>query len=322
MKKYDVIIIGGGPAGMAAAINASSEGLETLVIERDMGLGGQARLSTKIENYPGFPDGISGSELANYCTTQMTKFGTDVMAPISVTDIKTNGHTKIVTLEDDQEIEATAVVLAVGLGYKVLNVKGLAQFMGCCAFYGCPSAEYQIKTKRKIVIIGGANSAGQAALHLARNANADIKILIRSSIDKGMSAYLITRIKDTKNITVCENCEMEEVVGQSHVKLIRYKDKEEMKEMEADAIYIFIGAVPKTKFIQGYLERDDKGFICTGRHISKWTKDRAPFALETSVPGIFAVGDVRLDSRKRVGAAVGEGSSVIADIHQYLSLIK
>lgn len=322
MKKYDVVIIGSGPGGMAAAINSSSEGLDTLVIEASSELGGQARKSTRIENYPGFPDGVSGTEFTAFCVAQMKKFGTDVLAPVSVTGVKTSGHTKIITLENDTQLEASSVILATGLSYRLLDAKGLPYFIGCCAFYGCPSSEYSVKGSRDLTIIGGANSAGQAALHLAKNPNATVRILVRSSLEKGMSQYLISRIRESKNIEVCEGCELKEVAGEAHVKSIVVDQNGEKREWETEAIYIFIGAVPKTKFLDGYLERDDKGFICTGRHITKWNKDRPPFALETSVPGIFAVGDVRLDSRKRVGAAVGEGSSVITDIHSYLESIK
>lgn len=316
---YDLAIIGSGPAGLAAAINASSEGLETVVIEASTELGGQARKSTKIENYPGFPDGISGEDLTKFCVAQMKKFGTQVICPVNVVSIRKRYNKIIVTLEDESVIETYTVALAVGLTYRLHDAKGLSYFIGAGIYYGCPASEYLIKGKRELVIIGGANSAGQAAMHLAtRNPEANIKILVRGkSIADSMSQYLVERINAQPNVEICTGCSMTEVIGDTHLNCIEVDNGKEKVKMNCDAVYIFIGAIPKTRFLDN-IEKDNKGFLVTGRNIKNWKEDRQPFSLETSIPGVFAVGDVRFDSRKRVGAAVGEGSSVIADVHAYL----
>lgn len=322
MKKHDLVIIGSGPAGMAAAINASSEGLDTLVIESNTELGGQARKSTRIENYPGFPDGISGEHLTQQCVAQMKKFGTHVLAPASVVSMSsTDTGTKILTLEDGEKIYAHSVIIAVGLSYKVLDAEDISYFIGNGVYYGCPSSEYSVKSKRNVFVVGGANSAGQAALHLAKNSSTTVNLIIRSkAIEDGMSQYLVDRIKDCPNIKVCTNCTIQSVAGTTKLESAKVKVVDTLVDYDINAIYIFIGAMPKTRFLDDCVERDKKGFICTGRNIKQKFKGRIPYALETSMEGVFSIGDVRADSRKRVGAAVGEGSSVIADIHSYLAL--
>ncbi|CAG4999020.1 Ferredoxin--NADP reductase [Dyadobacter sp. CECT 9275] len=326
---YDVVIIGAGPAGLAASVYGASEGLSTLLIERKAP-GGQAGTSSRIENYLGFPAGLSGSELARRAITQATRFGTEFLSPQSVKEIKLKDNYKTLVLEDDREITAKAVVITTGVDYRKLETKGIPDFTGSGIYYGAASTEAVSCGEKDVYILGGGNSAGQAAMYLSKFARNVYIIIRKPDLVSSMSAYLIDQIDNTNNITILGCTEILEARGEEHLQGLQLVDLNTSEErwVKADALFIFIGARPYTDWVGLEIIKNDKGFIETGRELKGyddfkqvWKNNRDPYLLETSCPGIFAAGDVRAGAMNRVTSAVGEGSMAISFVHQYLSEI-
>ncbi|MEO5909745.1 MAG: FAD-dependent oxidoreductase [Pelobium sp.] len=324
---YDVVIIGAGPAGLAASVYGASEGLNTLLIERKAP-GGQAGTSSRIENYLGFPSGLSGADLTRRAITQATRFGTEFLSPQSVKEIKIRDNYKIIVLEDDTEINAKAVVVTTGVDYRKLETKGIEQFTGAGIYYGAASTEAASCRDKQVYVLGGGNSAGQAAMYLSKFATKVHIVVRKPDLSSSMSSYLIEQIQNTHNIEILGCVEITEAFGENHLQgleLIDLNSNEKSKTV-ADALYIFIGARPYTDWVGLNIIKNDKGFIETGRELNNykdfkqvWKINRDPYLLETSSPGIFAAGDVRAGAMNRVASAVGEGSMSISFVHKYLS---
>jgi len=326
---YDLVVIGGGPAGLAAALYGASEGLHTVLVERDAP-GGQAGTSSRIENYLGFPNGISGADLARRATDQAKRFGVQFIAAQDVVEIRRKDPYRIAVLTDGSELPTHAIVIASGMEVQRLDAPGVAEHTGAGVYYGTALNEAATYRDKNLFVVGGANSAGQGALFLSRYAT-HVTILVRGKdLTSSMSRYLIDRIKETKNIDVLTRTEVAAVGGNKHLETIAITDTQtsETREMNADAMFVFIGSAPRTEMVAGLVERDPQGFILTGRDLlvdgkrpPNWPLDRDPFLFETSVPGIFAAGDARYGSGKRVAAAVGEGSAAVTVVHQYLATV-
>jgi thioredoxin reductase (NADPH) len=324
---YDVVIIGAGPAGLAAAVYGASEGLKTLLIEKKAP-GGQAGSSSRIENYLGFPAGLSGADLTRRAITQAMRLGAEFLSPMEVNDIKQKDGYKTIILDDGPEIISRTVVITTGVDYRKLEVKGVENFTGAGIYYGAAVTEASACKDKEVYIIGGGNSAGQGAVYLSKFAKNVYIIIRRDSLSYTMSAYLIQQIENIPNITVLTDTEISEVTGNhclEQLTLINAKSKETTTK-EAAALYIFIGAKPYTDWLKLDIIKDEKGFIETGRELRRyeqfpkiWKVNRDPFLLETSCRGIFAAGDVRAGAMNRVASAVGEGSMAISFVHKYLA---
>ncbi len=318
--EYDVVIVGGGPAGLAAAVYGGSEGLRTIMIEREAP-GGQAGTSSRIENYLGFPGGVSGGDLANRALLQAKRFDTEILVTRWVTSVEPGAGSHRVNLDEGLAVRARAVVLATGVSWRKLDSDGAERLIGRGVYYGAARTEALGTRGKDIFLIGGGNSAGQAAMFFSNYARS-VTLLVRGeSLAKSMSYYLIEQLRTKANIAVETRTVVVEVAGGAHLERITTRDESTgtTAERPADALFTFIGADAETAWLPAAIERDERGYIRTGHDIRDWSGDRPPFALETSVPGIFAAGDVRCNSVKRVAAGVGEGSMVIAFIHQYLS---
>jgi thioredoxin reductase (NADPH) len=326
---YDLAIVGGGPAGLAAAVYGASEGLHTVMVEREAP-GGQAGMSSRIENYLGFPTGLSGGDLARRAVVQASRFGVEILAPQAVTSVRIEGPYRILKLADDSEISCHALMIATGVQWRRLDAPGVERLQGAGVYYGGGATE-ALSCKGEIVyVVGGANSAGQAAMNFAKYARRVVILVRGSSLSSTMSKYLIDQIQQTPNIELWTHASIAEVHGNSHLEEISVlcSDTNKVERVPASALFIFIGALPQTGWLGDLVERDDRGFILTGPDLIRdgnrpkgWTLDRDPFLLETNVPGIFAVGDVRHGSVKRVASGVGEGSVAVQFIHQYLSKV-
>lgn len=324
---YDLIIVGGGPAGLAAAVYGASEGLETVMIEQQAP-GGQAGSSSRIENYLGFPVGLSGSDLARRAVTQARRFGVEILTPQTADSVRLQDSYRIVTLADGSEISGHALLIATGVAYRKLNAPGMERLTGAGVYYGAAMTEAIACQGEVVYVVGGANSAGQAAMYFSKYAK-EVVMLVRSdSLIHSMSQYLIDQIAATANITLRTCTTVVETKGETSLEAIVLSDVNtgEQETVDATSLFIFIGAMPKTDWLPDQVERDERGFICTGMDLLRegkppktWTLDRQPFLLETSVPGIFAAGDVRQGSVKRVASGVGEGAIAVQLIHQYLS---
>lgn len=324
---YDVAIIGAGPAGLAAAVYGASEGLNTLLIER-RAPGGQAGTSSRIENYLGFPKGLSGSDLARRAITQATRFGTEFLSPREATGIRSNDQYKTIELANGQEINALSVVITTGVNYRKLDTNGVSDFTGAGIYYGSAMTEVQSCKDEQVYIVGGGNSAGQAAVYLAGFAE-KVSIAIRgSSLTKSMSHYLIDQIEDIENIEVLAHTEVTNAFGDGKLQELELTNSksDRPQTVKAAALFIFIGARPYTDWIGLDILKNDRGFIETGRDLQGydefkkiWKLERSPFLLESSSPGIFAAGDVRAGAMNRVASAVGEGAMSIKFVHEYLS---
>ena len=324
---YDVIIVGAGPAGLACALYCSTEGLKTILLEREAP-GGQAGLSSRIENYLGFPSGLSGADLARRGVAQVQRFGTEVLAPADVVSLKVEGEYRIVKLSNGQELVGHSVVIAAGVQWRQLTIPGIENLTGSGVYYGAATTEAPACKDEDVFVVGGANSAGQAAVHFAEVARS-VTLLVRAdALSRSMSFYLDERIKKTENISIVTNCEVTAVQGNGHLNsiTIRHLDTDISEDRQASALFVFIGAEPHTEWLDGVVCRDAKGFLITGSNLSKdgkrptgWPLERDPFLLETSIPGVFAVGDVRDGAVRRVANSVGEGSIVLYFVRQYLA---
>jgi thioredoxin reductase (NADPH) len=321
---YDLLIIGAGPAGLAAAVYGASEGLSTLIIEREA-TGGQAGQSTRIENYLGFPSGLSGAELSRRAMTQARRFGAEFLLTHEVVSIENHAGVIGVTLLDGTELRAHSVIISTGVDYRRLEVPGADQLTGRGIYYGASISETSSVRGERIHIVGAANSAGQAAIHFATVAE-QVTILARgSSLSASMSHYLADRIQSTPNIDIQYHSAVDEVCGSEHLEQVVLRDTASGSQRiePARALFVFIGAAPRTDWLDGRITRDDKGFIITGPETlagngsKDWHLDRDPYLMETNIPGVFAAGDVRLGSGKRVATAVGEGATAVMSIWQY-----
>jgi thioredoxin reductase (NADPH) len=318
---YDLVIVGGGPAGLAAAVYGASEGLRTVMVEREAP-GGQAGQSSRIENYLGFPAGLSGSDLARRATDQARRLGAELLTVNDAAALRVAGAGRIIELTGGTELSANCVLIASGVSYRMMPAPGFAELTGAGVYYGAALTEARSCSDQHVVVIGGANSAGQAAVYFSGYAN-KVSMLVRSSLEKSMSHYLIEQIAGLPNIEVRTGTEAIAAHGEEGRLAsldVRGPDGEVVSE-KADACFIFIGAAPRTDWLEGVLARDERGFILAGAEVRDhgWPLERDPYVLETSVPGVFVAGDVRSRSIKRVASAVGEGSMAVSLIHEYLA---
>jgi thioredoxin reductase (NADPH) len=323
---YDLVVIGGGPAGLGSAVYGASEGLRTCLVERTA-TGGQAGQSSRIENYLGFPDGVSGAQLTERARRQAVKFGAELITTRDVVGLEVNGSARTVRFADGASVDAHTVILATGVSYRQLAADGLDRLTGRGVYYGSALTEAANCAQQDVYIVGGANSAGQAAVYLARGARS-VTLLVRGdTLNDSMSYYLIQQIEGIDNIHVRTCTEVVEVAGNEHLERITLRDKNTGKTETVDAgwLFVFIGAAPRTEWLEGVVVRDSRGFVVAGPDLaadgalpSGWILDRQPFHLETSVPGVFAAGDVRSESAKRVASAVGEGAMAVMLVHRYL----
>jgi thioredoxin reductase (NADPH) len=323
---YDLVIVGGGPSGLAAAVYGASEGLRTVLVEREAP-GGQAGTSSRIENYLGFPRGLSGGDLARRAVDQATRFGVEILTPQEVRGVRVEDPYRIVILTDGSEISCYALIVTTGVSYRRLDVPGADRLTGAGVYYGAAQTEAFACEGEDVYIVGGANSAGQAAMFFSNQARRVILLCRGDDLRKSMSEYLVAQIEDRDNIQVHLNANVAGVEGEEHLESISMKNSEtgETETAPASSVFIFIGAAPKTDWLDGVVERDERGFILSGPDLSKngkrpkgWALDRDPFLLETNLPGVFVAGDVRHGSIKRCASAVGEGSIAVQFVHQYM----
>jgi thioredoxin reductase (NADPH) len=326
---YDLIIVGAGPAGLAGAVYGASEGLRTLLIDKET-TGGQAGTSSRIENYLGFPNGLSGTDLARRATAQATRLGAEILTAQEVTQIRVNDPYRFVRLADGTELSCKALMIATGASLSPLDVPGIEALTGAGVYYGAALTEAAHYKGKPMFVVGGANSAGQGAMFFSRYASKVTMLVRGSSLQKDMSQYLIDHINGTENIEVRVRTSVIEVIGTDRLEALVIKDNDtgETETVPAAALFVFIGAKPHSNFVADVVERNQAGFILTGpdlvrdgRRPKNWRLNRDPFLLETSVPGIFAVGDVRQGAIRRVASAVGQGSAAISFVHQYLKTV-
>jgi len=325
---YDLVIVGAGPAGLAAAVYGASEGLRTLLLDRH-GAGGQAGTSSRIENYLGFPAGVSGSELTRRALAQAERLGAEFLAPLEVTGISIEDGYKHLKFADSRELVTRTLLAATGMIYREHPAPGVAEHRGAGVYYGAATTEAPAFTGRRVLVVGAGNSAGQGAMYLARYAKEVEIVLRRTTLRDTMSQYLIDQIEKTPNIQLRPRTEIDSVDGDGHVERVALTSLDDGSRQveEADAVFVFIGARPRTDWLPPEVLRDVKGFVLTGRDLMAadayqrvWKQSREPMPLETSVPGVFAAGDVRAGGMNRVASAVGEGSMVVRLAHDYLAL--
>jgi thioredoxin reductase (NADPH) len=326
---YDLIIIGGGPAGLAGAVYGASEGLRTILVER-FATGGQAGTSSKIENYLGFPGGVSGADLARRAASQAKKFGTEILTTQDAVGIKREDPYRKVILSDGSELTGYALLIATGMEVRRLPAEGIEPLLGAGVYYGAALTEAATYRGKDVILVGGANSAGQGAMFFSRYAR-KVTILCRGpDIEAGMSSYLVERIRETQNVEFLENTSVVSVRGNGRLETVTVVNRVsgERRELPAAAMFIFIGTAPQTELCGDLVMRDSQGFVLTGRDVMTdghrpvgWTAARDPYLFETNVPGIFCAGDARHGSGKRCAAAVGEGSATVGMIHQYLQTV-
>lgn len=322
---YDLIVVGGGPAGLGAAVYGASEGLRTVLVERQV-TGGQAGQSSRIENYLGFPDGVAGGQLADRARRQAIKFGAELLTARDVAGLEAKGSARVVTFADGHRISAHAVILATGVSYR--RLPGLDDFVGSGVYYGAAVTEAANCKNQEVYVVGGANSAGQAAVYFARHA-ARVHLLVRGpSLRKSMSHYLIEQIEGIDNIEVHPCTHVVAGSGDGHLERLTLRDEatDATRTVDAQYLFVFIGAAPRTEWLDEVVVRDDRGFVLAGPDLTAagerpagWQLPRQPYHLETSLPGVFVAGDVRAESIKRVASAVGEGAMAVALIHRYLN---
>ncbi|MGD0725129.1 MAG: FAD-dependent oxidoreductase [Spirochaetia bacterium] len=325
---YDLIISGGGPAGLAAAVYAGSEGLRTVLVEKEA-TGGQAGTSSLIENYLGFPRGLSGGDLARRATIQAKRFGVEIVSG-EVVGVRVEDPYRYARLADGTEISCHALLIATGVSVRKLDLPGADRLTGAGIYYGAATSEALNYKGQDVMVVGGANSAGQGAIFLSRHARTVFLVVRGATLEEGMSSYLVEQIKATENIHLLLAAEVTEVSGESRLESVTVVERNggATRRIPVGAMFVFIGATAHTDLLRGVVERDSSGFILTGRDIGSdgerpkgWNLKRDPYLLETNVPGIFAAGDVRHMSLKRVGSAVGEGAIAVALIHQYLKSV-
>jgi thioredoxin reductase (NADPH) len=324
---WDIVIVGGGPAGITASIYSASEGLRTVVLDQTAP-GGQASYSASIENYPGFPEAMSGSELANRAVQQAERFGVEFLVTRRATGLRVDGDRILVDLDDGGELASNAVLLAVGLSFRWLEAPGCAPLVGAGIYYGAVTAEAATCTGQDVYVLGGGNSAAQAALLLARYARRVVILTLEDTLEETMSRYLVDRIRATPNIVVRTNHTVVGAEGPDHLQRLTIRNVKTggLEVVPAQSLFVFIGATPSTEWLPASVARDEKGFVLSGLDFAieherprNWSLDREPFMLETSVPGVFVAGDVRHGSVKRLTAAVGEGAMAVHFIHRYCS---
>jgi thioredoxin reductase (NADPH) len=317
---YDLVIVGGGPAGLAAAVYGASEGLRTVMVEREAP-GGQAGQSSRIENYLGFPAGLSGSDLARRATDQARRLGAELLTVQDVVGLRAEGAGRLVDLSGGGTLSANCVLVASGVSYRQLDAPGFAELTGAGVYYGAAMTEARSCAEQHVVVIGGANSAGQAAVHFSEYAG-HVTMLVRgSSLERSMSHYLIEQLAARPKVDVRTESVAVAAEGEDgHLRRLRVRGPGGEEALDADACFVFIGASPRTDWLEGVVARDEHGFILAGPDVRAdgWPLKREPFLLETSVPGVFVAGDVRARSIKRVASAVGEGSMAVSLVHQYL----
>jgi thioredoxin reductase (NADPH) len=325
---YDLVIVGGGPAGLAAAVYGASEGLKTILIEREAP-GGQAGTTSRIENYLGFPAGLTGGDLARRALAQARRLGAEILSPQDVTGIRRDDPYRVVTLADQSEISCQTVVVASGVSYRQLDLPRAAELAGAGIYYGAATTEAVLYRDAEVGVMGGGNSAGQAAVHLSRYAKRVI-LMIRGAENSGMSQYLIDQMAAIENIEVRLSSSIAEVRGETHLTGATLTGPDGSEELQLAALFIFIGQQPRTEWLEGTVERDTGGFVLTGPNLLEdgkrknptgWGLNREPFLLESSMPGVFVAGDVRHRSVKRIASAVGEGSMAVQFVHQYLATL-
>ncbi len=324
---YDLVVVGGGPAGLGAAVYGASEGLKTLLVEK-FATGGQAGQSSRIENYLGFPDGLSGGQLTDRARRQAVKFGAELLTTSEVTALEVNGPARTVKLSNGGAIDAKAVILATGVAYRQLPAPGCGEMTGAGVYYGAALSEAEGCRDQDVYVVGGANSAGQAAVYLSRFAKSVTMLVRAPALEQSMSYYLIEQIRGIDRITVRTCTEVAEGRGDGHLEQLTLRDLNtgDTETVDAQQLFVFIGAAPGTSWLDGVVARDEHGFVLAGPdldedHLGEWPLDRPPYHLETSVPGVFATGDVRAESAKRVASAVGEGAMAVMLVHRYLELL-
>ncbi len=320
---YDLAVVGAGPAGLAAAVYGASEGLNTLVLEKTAP-GGQAGCSSKIEKYMGFPIGLSGTDLANRALLQAEKFGAQFSTPAEVVGLDFENSYNVLRLASGESVSSKCVLISTGVSYRKLNVEGCERFEDSGVYYSATTVEAQMCRDSQVVVVGGANSAGQAAVFLSEYAKKVLLLIRGDDLSKKMSQYLVRRVKQTHNIELLTNSEISKMKGDVSLRAVEIINNKtnQTQTVETAAVFIFIGAIPHTGWLPAEIDKDDKGFIKTGPQVASsdsWEAGRAPFLLETSRPGVFAAGDVRIGSIKRVASAVGEGSMTVQFVHQILS---
>ena len=325
---YDLVIVGGGPAGLAAAVYGASEGLKTILIEREAP-GGQAGTTSRIENYLGFPAGLTGGDLARRALAQARRLGAEILSPQDVTGIRRDDPYRVVTLADESEISCQTALVATGVSYRKLDLPRAAELAGAGIYYGAATTEAVLYRDAEVGVMGGGNSAGQAAVHLSRYAKR-VSLIIRGAENSGMSQYLIDQMAAIENIEVRLSSSITEVRGETHLTGATLTGPEGSEELDVAALFIFIGQQPRTEWLEGTVERDTGGFVLTGQNLLEdgkrknpigWGLNREPFLLESSMPGVFVAGDVRHRSVKRIASAVGEGSMAVQFVHQYLATL-
>jgi len=323
---YDLVVVGGGPAGLGAAVYGASEGLRTLLVERQA-TGGQAGQSSRIENYLGFPDGVSGAQLTDRARRQATKFGAEILTARDVVGLRTHGSARVVAFGDGTEVAAHVVIVATGVSYRGLDVPGVADLAGSGIYYGSAASEAGDCVDADVFVVGGANSAGQAAVFFSNVAKSVTLVVRGDSLERGMSHYLIEQLHAIDNVSVRLCTIVEEAHGNGHLEALtlHHTPSGSAERVDTSHAFVFIGAQPRTDWLADILERDDRGFLVTGpdlivdrRRPRGWPLDRDPWPLEASIPGVFVAGDVRADSVKRVASAVGEGAMAVTLAHRYL----
>jgi len=323
---YDLVVVGGGPAGLGAAVYGASEGLRTLLVERQA-TGGQAGQSSRIENYLGFPDGVSGAQLTDRARRQAVRFGAEILTTRDVTGLEARGPARLVSFGDGTEVAAHAVIVATGVSYRDLDAPGVAELSGRGVYYGSAATEAAACADADVFIVGGANSAGQAATFFSRYAKSVTLVVRGDSLERGMSYYLIEQLQALDNVSVRLCTVVDQAHGDEHLERLslRHLPSGATEQVPASYLFVFIGAQPRTDWLAGVLERDQRGFLLTGPDLlvdgqrpRGWFADRDPWPLEASIPGVFVAGDVRADSVKRVASAVGEGAMAVTLAHRYL----
>jgi len=323
---YDLVVVGGGPAGLGAAVYGASEGLRTLLVERQA-TGGQAGQSSRIENYLGFPDGVSGAQLTDRARRQAVRFGAEILTTRDVTGLEARGPARVVSFSDGTEVAAHAVIIATGVSYRDLDAPGVAELSGRGVYYGSAATEAAACADADVFIVGGANSAGQAAVFFSRYAKSVTLVVRGDSLERGMSHYLIEQLQALDNVSMRLCTVVDQAHGDEHLERLslRHLPSGTTEQVQASHVFVFIGAQPRTDWLAGVLERDERGFLLTGPDLlvdgqrpRGWFADRDPWPLEASIPGVFVAGDVRAESVKRVASAVGEGAMAVTLAHRYL----